>query len=406
MNLYDNIKHYFTNKELPEIKESYQSFDMFGNPSIFKKTSIEFYNHTKWILFGRDNLYPQKLNDLYETSPLHSAIVDFKKLMVCGQGYTIDDSNLNGYEKVALASIKNEIEDETPLQAFIENITLDLIIHSTIYLKLIWDDKKTKLLSVQRMEPSKIRVGVDMREPEKIKAYYYSFNWADTGRFPVKEYHPKSKNIENRVEIMRFIKKSSSALFYTLPNYTAANSWIELDAKIPVFHKSNIENSSNPSKAVFFYQRPANDEAKRDIIAQFQKSFTGEETTGKSMIFFIDGKENAPDIKTIEPNQLDKQFETTAVQGSQNICFAHKINPLIMGLKGDSMGNPKELITAYEIFKYNVINPMRNDIEEIVNKIFQWKGIKAEFVLNDINLFQNLSDAPQAFDDLIKQLKK
>jgi len=372
-------------------KESYQGFDVvFGNTKYNKSLPKEYY-YGRYIWFGQDNLFPNRLNELYESVSLHSAIVDFKKLMICGQGYDITDTGLSAADMVKLTGLKRFIEDDTTLQDFIENITLDMIIHSTIYIKLHWNEDKTRLIKCERIEPSKIRLGIDMRHPEKIEKYYYSFDWRDTGRFPIKEYEPKSSNPKNKCEIWRIIKKSPATLFYTVPSYAASSNWLELDAKIPVFHKSNIENSVNPSKAIFFYSKPANDEARREIVKNIERSYSGEENTGKAMVFFFDGKENAAEIQTIQPDSLDKQFKETAQEASRNICYSHKINPLILGLKdGSSMGNPKELLNAYEIFKTNVIEPSRRDIETVINQIIRWKGLNVEFTLNNVELFTNL----------------
>jgi len=373
-------------------RESYQGFDViFGNTKYNKSLPKEYY-YGRYIWYGKDNLFPQRLNELYESVSLHSAIVDFKKLMICGQGYTIEgEDTLPAADKVKLVGIKRFIEEDTPLQEFIENITLDMIIHSTVYIKLHWNEDKTRLIKCERIEPSKIRLGIDLKYPEKIKTYYYSFDWRDTGRFVIKEYEPKSANTKNKCEIWRIIKKSPATLFYTVPSYAASSNWLELDAKIPIFHKSNIENSVNPSKAIFFYSKPANDEARREIVRNIERSYSGEENTGKAMVFFFDGRENSAEIQTIQPDSLDKQFKETAVEAARNICYAHKINPLILGLKdGSSMGNPKELLNAYEIFKTNVIEPARKDIEGIVNQIIKWKGLNVEFKLNNVELFQNL----------------
>ena len=374
-----------------EKKETYQGLDViFGSSKYNKSIPREYYNG-RYIWFGKDNLFPNRLNELYESVSLHSAIVDFKKLMVCGQGYTIDDNGLTAVDKVKLAGIKNFIEEDTTLQEFIENITLDLIIHSTIYIKLYWNEDKTRLIKFERIEPSKIRVGVDLKYPEKPNKYFYSFDWRDTGRFIIREYEPKSADSRNKCEVWRVIKKSPGMLFYTVPTYSAASNWLELDAKIPFLHKSNIENSVNPSKAIFFYSKPANDEARREITRNIERSFSGEENTGKAMVFFFDGKENAAEIQTIQPDSLDKQFKETAVEAARNICYSHKINPIILGLKdGGSMGNPKELLNAYEIFKTNVIEPLRKDVEVIVNQLIKWKGLNVEMKLNNVELFSNL----------------
>ncbi len=380
-------------KLIPVQRETYQGMDVvFGNKKYNKSLPKEYY-YGRYIWFGDDNLFPNRLNELYESVPLHSAIVDFKKLMVCGQGYSCSDEHLPLQEKIKLAGLKKNIQEDTSLQDFIENITLDLIIHGTVYIKLHWNADKTLLIGCERIEPSKIRLGVDLKNPEKIRTYYYSFDWKDTGRFTIKEYEPKSKDPKNKCEIWRIIKKSPATLFYTVPSYAASSNWLELDAKIPVFHKSNIESSVNPSKAIFFYSKPANDEARREIVRNIERSYSGEENTGKAMVFFFDGKENAAEIQTIQPDSLDKQFKETAAEAARNICYAHKINPLILGLKdGSSMGNPKELINAYEIFKTNVIEPARKDIEGILQQLFSWYGINTEIKLNNVELFDTLRE--------------
>lgn len=352
-----------------------------------KSLPREYYNN-RWIWFGQDNLMPDRLNELYESSAIHSAIVDIKRDMVTGGGYDITlPSGSTGYDQVTMKQFEVEVEDETSLQRFIENITQDYIIHSVIYLKFTWNKDKTKLLEVKRLEPSKVRVGADLKDPEKINRYFYSFDWRDTGRFPIKEYAPYSKTSKECVEVKRIVKKSPGMKFYSYPQYAAATNWIELDAKISLFHKSNIENSTNPSKMIVFTQKPGSPEAKRDIIESFKKSYVGEETTGKSMIFFVDGQENLPQVTTMQPSSLDEQFTVTAEQALRNICHAHRINPIILGIKtSHSLGNPKELLNALSIFDKTVITPLRYDIQTIINHLFLMKGLRAEFTLRPFDL--------------------
>jgi len=40
-----------------------------------------------WVFFGEDNLYPQILNQLYISAPMHQACCNFKRYSVIGNGY-------------------------------------------------------------------------------------------------------------------------------------------------------------------------------------------------------------------------------------------------------------------------------------------------------------------------------
>jgi hypothetical protein len=348
----------------------------------------EYYNN-RYVWFGDDNLFPQKINDMYQSSAIHSAICDLKRDMICGAGYTIefDSDTPTLAAKVKVRQLEHEIEDDSSLQQFIENITLDYIIHSVVYLKITWNADKTEWLKVERLEPSTVRVGTDLRNPGKIHKFYYSFDWKDIGRFPIKEYPAYDKFSTNQCEVLRFVKRTPGMKWYPIPQYSSATNWIKLDSNISLFHKSSIEQSTNPSKLIVFKQKPGSPEAKRKIVDQFRESFTGPETTGKSMIYFADGPENTPEVTTLQPTSLDDQYTVTAEQALRNICHAHRINPIILGIKtSHSLGNPRELLNALEIFRKTVVEPTRGEIEHILTRILMGRKIDATITLNDFEL--------------------
>jgi len=370
----------------PMMKEEPMGFYAIpGSVKYDKSLPKEYYNN-RFVWFGDDNLMPNHLNEMYQSSPIHSAICDLKRDMVCGAGYTIALDSNTFADRTALRQFEIEATDESSLQQLIDDITLDYIIHSTVYLKITWNSDHTKWFSIERIEPSQGRVGTDMSKPGKVCRYYYSYDWKDTGRFSIQEIPAYDKLSKNRTEIIRFVKRTPAMKWYALPQYSAAANWIKLDASVSLFHKSSIENGTNPSKMIVFKTKPG-PEAKREIINNFQKSYVGEETTGKSMIFFVDGDEQTPEVITLQPAALDKQYETTAEQALRNICHAHRCNPIIMGIKtSHSLGNPRELLNALEIFNKTVVEPTQGEIEHIVNKILLGKGIPATFSLNKFEL--------------------
>jgi hypothetical protein len=62
-----------------------------------------------WQNFGVDNLYPEMLNQMYYSSPLHGAIVDFKTNAVIGGGFALKTDLLTTVEKLELYTFERKI---------------------------------------------------------------------------------------------------------------------------------------------------------------------------------------------------------------------------------------------------------------------------------------------------------
>ena len=71
------------------------------------------HNRTEpWVNYGSDNLYPEFLKDLYNTSPTHNAIVKTKAQMVVGEGSTYDDINYDENDKINIVKVLNHIDKD------------------------------------------------------------------------------------------------------------------------------------------------------------------------------------------------------------------------------------------------------------------------------------------------------
>ena len=147
---------------------------MNANLSIFNNANEfgvqpDYINKTaKGYLFGPDGMYPQELNRLYHQSPLHAAILNFKKLLTVGNGYTIDVAGLDGMTKISVNQLTNQFD------GIIGDMAMDLYIHSRICLKVTWNSDNTKILKVVRISPEKIHINeVD----EEMEAVNYLYNW-------------------------------------------------------------------------------------------------------------------------------------------------------------------------------------------------------------------------------------
>lgn len=387
MALFDFFK---SKPETVTVKESYMDFAGINkrnanDASKGLNTQVERLSG-KHIYFGDGNLYPNYLNNLYNSSGLHSAICGTKKDLISGAGYTMfGEDLLTPFAKLSLKTLENFFDGTNTLEDVVTDMTLDYVIHGTIYLKVSWNSDHTKIIRAERIEPSKMRAGVDPKDKTKVSKYYYCFDWEQIGTYPTTEYPAFNPTKDGAsVEIYRYMVKNPAMLYYTMPSYAAGINWIDLDAEISTYHRANIENSINPSMTIKFFERPANDEEKRTIVNNIKKTYSGSSNTGKAMIFFSSSKETAPEVTPVEVSNIDKQFLQTGASIQNNVCYAHRIDPLLAGIKTPgSLGNASEMEISYNIFKRSYVSPAQKDIEGVINRILSINQIPVKFKFNE-----------------------
>jgi hypothetical protein len=319
-----------------------------------------------YVPFGEDNLYPQYLNQMYYTSPLHSAIVNYKVNAVCGGGYELLVDGLTAKDKVDSYAAEKRIG----IRKNIKPVLMDLIVHGRVY--FIIQLKNGKAIKYKRIGAEKVRVS-------KCKTMYLvNDNWQYVTKIDKYEpYHPECKD---GVYIYTYENESLGQDIYSLPSYTSALNWVFLDGEMSYLHKSNIQNSVFPSFAMMFPKKPQGRE-EMELIKETVNKLKGAENAGKAVAFFANNQEQLPKIEAIPTNNNDQLFIQTDGRIDEKICQAHEIDPLIMGIRvSGKLGSGMELQQSYQTFEKNVIIPLREELEWIFNDLLEISGAKSEFV--------------------------
>lgn len=363
-----------------------------NDSSVGLNASSELYNTSSWVHFGQTNQYPNYFNNLYNSSGLHGAIIDFEQNAISGAGFELEGIEaLKPMKKVELEQFMSFFDGTNPLEEVIDALTMDYLIHGTIYLKVFWNSDKTRVLKLKRISPAQVRLGVDQNDKSEINRYFINLDWSQQGNFKTIElpaFNPLVKD-DNRIEVFRFAIPNDALLYNTFPSYIGGIDWINVDSETAQFHKSNIQNSINPSMLIKFAYKPANNEERREIVNKIQGQFTGSRNAGQPMILFGDG-ENTPEVEPVASSDLDKQFNVTAKVADEKICMAHKINPIIMGNKtAGSLGNSQEIAIAAGIYQENVVKPAQKNIERVINKFLKINGLTVTFRFNEVELITN-----------------
>jgi hypothetical protein len=360
-----------------EIAEGYQSFSTpFGRVGD-ANLSLPYVNGRHqiagYIPFGQDNLFPELLNQLYYTSPLHGAIVDFKTNATVGGGYTLETAKMSNEDKLKLYTFEKKMKLNKTSKA----IAQQLIVHHRVYFKLCYN-KKGELYKIENVSPEKVRVARD-----KI-TYFLCDDWsARIDIVSIKKAHPANTDLEQLYvyEIMTLGQE-----FYSLPQYSSALNFAFLSGELSYFAKSNIQNSVFPSFAMMFPKRPQSEEEKHMIKNTIDR-LKGAANAGKAVAFFANSADQLPKIEALPTNSNDKLFHEASALNTEQICFSHTIDPILMGVRTTgSLGGGADIKQAYVVFEKNVVMPLRDQVEEIVNELLALAKIPGVYMLNNFQI--------------------
>jgi hypothetical protein len=349
------------------------------------------YTTQGYIRFGSDNLYPQYMNQMYYMSPLHGSIVDFKTNATIGGGYTFDESKLTDMEKVVLYAFGKKIGFKDTLKT----ITKDVILHGRCYFLI--ELKGGKTYNVKRVAPEKVRIN-------QTKTLYavnedWQFGMQITTFAP---YHPECKD---GTYLYAYEQKSVGQDYYPLPQYTSALNFAFLSGELSYLQKSNIQNSIFPSFAMMFPKKPQGPE-EMQLIKDTVSKLKGAENGGKTVAFFANNKESLPDLVSIPKNSNDELFKGVSELNTEQICFAHTIDPILLGVRTTgSLGSGSDIKQAYVIFEKNTIIPLRETITDVINGLLRAVGINAHVEITNYQIVnETITSVDEKGKDIINAL--
>lgn len=360
-----------------EVVEGYQSFSTpfqkVGGANLSLPYINGRYQIAGYIPFGQDNLFPELLNQLYYSSPLHGAIVDYKTNAAVGGGYTLETEKMTNEDKLKLFTFEKKIK----LSKIGLTIAKQLIVHNRVYFKLCYN-KKGELYKIENVSPEKVRIARD-----KV-TYFLCDDWsARIDIQEIKKYHPTNTDLE---QLYCYELIGLGQEWYPLPQYTSALNFAFLSGELSYFAKANIQNSIFPSFAMMFPKRPQSEEEKH-MIKQTIDRLKGAANAGKAVAFFANNQDQLPKIESLPTNSNDKLFHEASGLNTEQICFSHTIDPILMGVRTTgALGSGSDIKQAYIVFEKNVVMPLRKHVEEIINELLYISKIPGHYKVNNFKI--------------------
>jgi hypothetical protein len=123
----------------------------------------------------------------------------------------------------------------------------------------------------------------------------------------------------------------------------------------------------------------------------------GAENSGKAVAFFANNKESLPELVNVPTNSNDELFKGVSELNTEQICFAHTIDPILLGVRTTgSLGSGSDIKQAYVIFEKNTIIPLRETVADVFNQLLKVVGINTHI---EITNYQIVNETITAVED-------
>lgn len=345
------------------------------------------YVNTAWdwggyVPNGSDNLYSNYLRQAYHTSPLHRGIVDFTVNATVGGGYEFLNLPSNGQAKVDTYKFEFLVQ----LKKLTKRICKDAIVYESIHF-LIKNDENGVARTLKRIPQDELR----WDKESCLFTYCEDFS----RRVMEKQYKKYEIGRANFEGILTF-RLDDEDLIYPVPAYATANNWIELDGQSGFLHKSNIYNSVFLSTVFKFPFKPKSEEEAMKYKKTIENA-KGAHNAGRSLVFFEEGLDMLPTVDTLNSTQNDKLFLQTDERTDTNICRAHTIDPILMGIRvSGKLGSGTDIEKSYTIWEKNKVMPLRSEIEDVINFLMDLFKVKGEFKFKNFQIVGDIIKEQQS----------
>ena len=308
-----------------------------------------------YVLYGKDNQYPEYLYGLYND------VSTLKTIIEGTADYVIGDEvkcNMRGFETQV-----NRKGDT--MRELVRLCARDWLTYGGYYIQVI----RNKAGEVRELYYIDFRY---MRSSKKNDVFYYSEDFGKkyvrtNKRVVYPKFMPDAKGIASSV---LFVSNNKSTT-YPIPRYSGSIKACEIERAIDTYHLSSIENGFGGSYIINFLNGIPTDEVKNEIEKNVNEKFCGASNAGRVLINFANGKDNATTLEKLDTEDFGEKYKAAAERAKNQIFTAFRAIPQLFGDMSAATGfNSQEFTESFKVFNRTVCKPIQQTICDSIDKIF------------------------------------
>lgn len=344
-------------------------------------------NRSGWVTYGAKNLFPQDIIGFNAKSPVNASIIESTVTYICGKG--VRDTAAGTKKYVGTPNNTQTWDD------IIEPIAKDYKTFGGFYFQVILNNS-SKTVSLYHQDFSTVRIGEidDYGNPTSFKI---SNDWTKTGgkNKPVDvPLWPGMSKAEKGQAYMFYLWDYAPGLkAYCVPDYFAAIEYVKADGTLGQFYNNSIENGFTPSVVISMPSNPG-EEKKAVFQSQMEGAFSGAKGASSIVILWGENDNIKPTITPYNATANADIYNNVENIVFQKIVSAHRLSsPTLAGVSGSGnlSGNAAEIIDAYVLYNYTVVEKKRRKILDALNQ-FTSINKTAPLVIDELDVLPKIRE--------------
>lgn len=343
-----------------------------------------------WVGFGLKNLFPQDIIAANSRSAVNNAIIRSVVTYICGKG--VRDTAKTSSAYVSRPNIWEQWDD------VIKPTARDFKQFGGFYGQVIMN-KDSKTVSVFHQDFSTVRVG-QIDSKGRPLTFRIAFDWTKTSgnNKPIElAVWPGIENAKPETAYMfHYWEYEPGLRLYCVPDWFAAIEYVKADGQLGEFYNNSIANGFTPSVVIEMPENP-DDTKKAQFQTDMENVFSGAPGASAVLILWGNGStgEVRPKVTPFNASQNADIYNNIEGIIFQKIISAHRLSsPTLAGVSGSGnlSGNAAEIIDAYVLYNYTVINQMRNTILDVFNQFQRINKVK-DLTIEELDVIPKIAQA-------------
>lgn len=321
----------------------------------------------KYVSWGENNLFDEFLFELYQNVPTLSSIIEALSDYTSGKDVKC---NIAGFERTCNRRGDNWND-------LIKFISRDYLLYGCAAVQIV-RDRVGRVAEIYYVD---MRC---LRSDKRNQTFYYSEEWS-------KKWARKSKVLVYPAFIPDALEVGSSILLiknnltntYGCPVYTSAIKDCMIEREIDNLHLNSLYNGLMPSYLINFLNGIPSDEIKAEIEKNIEEKFCGTANSGRVMLNFANGKDNAAILQKLDITDFGEKYEAAAKRSREAIYTSFRVIPQVCGMLSESTGfNQNEFEESFKVVNSTVVVPLQNKMTNMFDKLFQTEGALTIYPFN------------------------
>lgn len=349
-----------------------------------------------WVTFGNKNLFPQEIINANSKSPVNASIIESTVTYICGKGVRESTKDTDGY-----VGVPNTMESWDEI---IEKIAKDYKTFGGFYWQVVVNKGGTTV-SLFHQDYSSVRIG-QIDEKGHPLTFKVSNDWTKTsGKYkPIElEAWPGMDGANKGIAYLyHYWDYAPGLLFYSVPGYYPAIEYVKADGTLGVFYNNSIDNGFTPSAIMRMASNPS-EEKKQAFQNEVEGAFAGARGASRIIVVWGEGMDVKSGIDPFQASNNADVYNNVEQIVFQKIISAHRLSsPTLAGVSGSGnlSGNAAEIIDAYVLYNYTVIEKLRNKILNHLNKFTKINGT-ASLVIEELDVLPKIRETETTSEDVV-----